>query len=73
MTSRATNPAWFIKPKNYSELLYSNSSSVESLGKQDFVNMYLKKNFFLKLAVPLGSLALKVTDHEKILNYSKTQ
>ena len=33
MESRTTNPAWFIKPKNYTELHYSNSSSVESLGK----------------------------------------
>ena len=40
MESRTTNHAWFIKPKNYSELHYSNSSSVENLGK---AQLYLKK------------------------------
>ena len=43
MESRTTNHAWFIKPKNYSELHYSNSSSVESLGKP---KLYLKYFFF---------------------------
>ena len=43
MESRTTNPAWFIKPKNYSELHYSISSSLESLGKP---KLYLKYFFF---------------------------
>ena len=43
MKSRTTNPAWFIKPKSYSELHYSNSSSVENLGK---AKLYLRKHKF---------------------------